>query len=89
MRLDPGQIPPGLAANARNKRFLNAVARTRPGVVLLPWSNKAEADYVHQVYAENAIVRFSGRKGFCGHNRNRGHLGQLGGYRRRLMAGLP
>lgn len=62
MRLDPGQIPPGLAANARNKRFLNAVARTRPGVVLLPWSNKAEDDYIHQVYAENAIVRFSGRK---------------------------
>ena len=62
MRLDPGQIPPGLAADARNKRFLNAVARTRPGVVLLPWSNKAEDDYVHQVYAENSIVRYSGRK---------------------------
>ena len=64
MRLDPGQIPPGLAANARNKRFLNAVARTRPGVVILPWSNKAEDDYVNQVYATNAIVRYSGRKAY-------------------------
>ena len=64
LRLDPGQIPPGLAANARNKRFLNAVARTRPGVVLLPWSNKAEDDYIHKVYAENSIVRYSGKRAF-------------------------
>jgi len=62
MRLDPGQIPPGLAASARNKRFLNAVAHTRPGVVLLPWSNKAEDDYQHKLYAQNSIVRYSGRK---------------------------
>ena len=62
MRLDPGQLPSGLAASARNKRFENAVARTRPGVVLLPWSNKAEDDYEHKVYAQGDIVRYSGRR---------------------------
>jgi hypothetical protein len=64
MRLDPAQLPSGLAASARNKRFQNAIAKTRPGVVLLPWSNKAEDDYTHQSYAENSIVRYSGKRAF-------------------------
>lgn len=61
-RLDPSQLQPGVVADARNKRFVNGIAKTRPGVVLLPWSNKAEAEYENKVYAENSIVRYSGRK---------------------------
>ena len=62
MRLDPALLSPGIAASARNKRFRDGVAQTRPGVVLLPWSNKSGLDYEHKVYAENDIVRYSGRK---------------------------
>ena len=61
-RLDPSQLQPGIVAEAKNKRFVSGVAKTRPGSVLLPWSNKAEADYEDKVYAENSIVRYSGRK---------------------------
>ena len=62
MRLDPAQLSPGLAASARNKRFENGVAKTRQGVVLLPWSNKAEDDYQHKTYSQGDIVRYSGKR---------------------------
>jgi len=62
MRLDPAQLSPGFLSSAKNKRFVNGVAETRPGVVLLPWSNKSGLDYEHKVYAKDDIVRYSGRK---------------------------
>tara|TARA_R100000808_G_scaffold1169_2_gene5505 strand:- start:1784 stop:4177 length:2394 start_codon:yes stop_codon:yes gene_type:complete len=62
MNLDPALLEPGHAAEAINKRFKNGVARTRPGLVKLNWSNLAKADYENKTYAENDIVRYSGRK---------------------------
>tara|TARA_Y100001938_G_scaffold78_2_gene98 strand:- start:1655 stop:4000 length:2346 start_codon:yes stop_codon:yes gene_type:complete len=62
MRLDPALLSPGVASEAKNKRFVNGSAQTRPGVVIMPWGNKAGADYDHKVYAANEIVRYSGKK---------------------------
>ena len=41
MRLDPALLSPGVASEAKNKRFVNGSAQTRPGVVIMPWGNKA------------------------------------------------
>ena len=30
-RLDPSQLQPGIVAEAKNKRFVSGVAKTRPG----------------------------------------------------------
>ena len=62
MNLDPALLEPGHVADAINKRFKNGVASTRPGLVKLNWSNLAKADYENKTYAENDIVRYSGRK---------------------------
>jgi len=62
MNLDPALLEPGHVAEAINKRFKNGVASTRPGLVKLNWSNLSKADYENKTYAENDIVRYSGRK---------------------------
>jgi hypothetical protein len=61
MRLDPGQLKPGFCASAKNKRFVNGKASTRPGIKKMPWSNKAADAWVEQTYATDAIVTYSGR----------------------------
>ena len=61
MRLDPGQLKPGFCASAKNKRFVNGKASTRPGIKKMPWSNKAADAWVEQSYSVGEIVTYSGR----------------------------
>lgn len=61
-RLDPGQLQPGFCFSAKNKRFENGVAATRPGIRKMPWSNKGYSHYESKAYAKNDIVKFSGQK---------------------------
>lgn len=69
MRLDPGQLKPGFCASAKNKRFVNGKASTRPGIKKMPWSNKAadawsndpEGDPLAvKSYNAGSIVTYSG-----------------------------
>ena len=62
MRLDPGLLPNGFCSEAVNKRFINGVAKTRPGIAVMNWSNSAEDYYKNQTYANGDIVRYSGLK---------------------------
>jgi hypothetical protein len=39
-RLDPAQLPPGLVAGAKNKRWNRGVAETRKGMMKLRWANR-------------------------------------------------
>ena len=61
MRLDPGQLQPGFCASAKNKRFVNGKASTRPGIKKMPWTNKARAAWEEQAYSTGEIVTYSGR----------------------------
>jgi len=61
MRLDPGQLKPGFCASAKNKRFVNGKASTRPGIKKMPWSNKAKAAWTEKTYSTGEIVTYSGR----------------------------
>jgi len=61
-RTDPALTKQGLVSSAKNRRFVNGVAKTRNGIKILPWSNKASGYYENKVYSENDIVRFSGLK---------------------------
>lgn len=45
MRRDPGQLEPGLAAEAWNIRFTDGVAAPRKGIRLIGWSARHEAGY--------------------------------------------
>ena len=61
MRLDPGQLPPGFVASARNKRFVNGTAKTRPGIKKMPWTNLAKKAWDDETtYNANEIVSYSG-----------------------------
>jgi hypothetical protein len=67
MRLDPGQLKPGFCASAKNKRFVNGKAATRPGIKKMPWSNKAADAWlekddagVAKTYPAGNIVTYSG-----------------------------
>lgn len=67
MRLDPGQLKPGLCAFAKNKRFINGKAATRPGIKKMPWTNKAYAAWTNdpdpsnpKSYSAGDIVTYSG-----------------------------
>lgn len=40
MRLDPGNLPPGWASEAINKRFREGVVEDRLGSVVVPWMNR-------------------------------------------------
>lgn len=62
MRLDPGLLPVGFCSEAINKRFINGVAKTRPGIAVMNWSNSAEDYYKNQTYANGDRVRYSGLK---------------------------
>jgi hypothetical protein len=62
MRLDPGLLPAGFCSEAINKRFVNGVAKTRPGIAVMNWSNSAEDYYKNQTYANGDRVRYSGLK---------------------------
>ena len=62
MRLDPGLLPDGFCSEAINKRFINGVAKTRPGIAVMNWSNSAEDYYKNQTYANGNRVRYSGIK---------------------------
>jgi len=61
MRLDPGQLKPGFCASAKNKRFINGKASTRPGIKKMPWSNMAKAAWTEKTYSTGEIVTYSGR----------------------------
>jgi hypothetical protein len=61
MRLDPGQLKPGFCASAKNKRFVNGKASTRPGIKKMPWSNKAADAWTEKTYNADSIVTYSGR----------------------------
>jgi len=61
MRLDPGQLQPGLCAFARNKRFITGKVATRPGIKKMPWTNKAYDAWEEKAYASGDIVTYSGR----------------------------
>jgi hypothetical protein len=43
MRVHPAQLPPGLVAFARNMRFRNGVAETRPGTAKIGWTNHTDS----------------------------------------------
>ena len=67
MRLDPGQLKPGFCASAKNKRFVNGKASTRPGIKKMPWSNKAADAWVEKdaegnpkEYTAGNVVTYSG-----------------------------
>jgi len=67
MRLDPGQLQPGLCAFAKNKRFVNGKAATRPGIKKMPWTNKVYDAWTNDVvgeatkaYVTGDIVTYSG-----------------------------
>jgi hypothetical protein len=62
MRLDPGLLPAGFCSESINKRFINGVAKTRPGIAVMNWSNSAEDYYKNQAYSSGNIVRYSGLK---------------------------
>jgi hypothetical protein len=49
MRLDPGQLPPGYASEARNKRFVDGTAVDRDGIRKLSWSNKFNPADITQI----------------------------------------
>tara|TARA_R100000808_G_scaffold23263_1_gene51432 strand:+ start:1272 stop:3815 length:2544 start_codon:yes stop_codon:yes gene_type:complete len=61
MRLDPGQLKPGFVASAKNKRFVNGKASTRPGIKKMPWTNKAADAWEEKAYSAGDIVTYSGR----------------------------
>ena len=61
MRLDPGQLKPGFCASAKNKRFVNGKASTRPGIKKMPWSNKSRTSWTEKTYSTGEIVTYSGR----------------------------
>ena len=61
MRLDPGQLQPGQCAFAKNKRFVNGKAATRPGIKKMPWTNKAADAWTEKTYTAGEIVTYSGR----------------------------
>ena len=61
MRLDPALLPPGYVSEARNKRFVNGKAATRPGIKKMPWTNKAAAVWEEKAYDPDEIVTYSGR----------------------------
>ena len=61
MRLDPGQLKPGFCASAKNKRFVNGKAATRPGIKKMPWTNKSKNAWLEKTYNANDIVTYSGR----------------------------
>ena len=63
MRLDPGQLQPGLCAFARNKRFVTGKAVTRPGIKKMAWSNRNEDPWTNddtKEYAIGDVVTYSG-----------------------------
>ena len=60
-RLDPSLVPPYFCSFAKNKRFRDGGAITRPGIKPMPWSNKNIDAYSHQAYSANTIVSFSGQ----------------------------
>ncbi len=45
--LNPGEIPPGFVARARNCRFSNGEAAPRLGVAKLPWTNRVTLQSQH------------------------------------------
>jgi hypothetical protein len=61
MRLDPGQLKPGFCASAKNKRFVNGKASTRPGIKKMPWSNKSRTAWTEKTYDIGEVVTYSGR----------------------------
>jgi len=60
-RLDPAIVPPSFCSYAKNKRFRDGGAITRPGIKPMPWSNKHIDAYAHQAYAADSIVSYSGQ----------------------------
>ena len=61
MRMNPALLPPGYVAGAKNKRFTNGKAATRPGIKKMPWTNKSHAAWAEKSYSPNDIVTYSGR----------------------------
>ena len=66
-RLNPGQLEAGFVASAINKRFVNGVVETRPGIKKMPWSNCLTQAYDDNAntgsgYGTGTYVMYSGRK---------------------------
>tara|TARA_R100000808_G_scaffold1261_1_gene5919 strand:- start:368 stop:2869 length:2502 start_codon:yes stop_codon:yes gene_type:complete len=61
MRMNPALLPPGYVSEAKNKRFTNGKAATRPGIKKMPWTNKSHAAWEQKSYDPNDIVTYSGR----------------------------
>lgn len=66
-RLNPGQLEAGFVASAINKRFVNGVVETRPGIKKMPWSNCLTQAYDDNAntgsgYGVGTYVMYSGRK---------------------------
>ena len=61
MRMNPALLPPGYVSEAKNKRFTNGKAATRPGIKKMPWTNKSHDAWAEQSYSPNDIVTYSGR----------------------------
>ena len=61
MRMNPALLQPGYVAEAKNKRFTNGKAATRPGIKKMPWTNASHDAWVEQSYGANKIVTYSGR----------------------------
>ena len=56
-RLDPSQLPPGIAAHAKNKRFNRGVAETRKGIIKLRWANRIiTATYTEDITTDELTV---------------------------------
>ena len=67
MRMNPSLLPPGYVSAAKNKRFTNGKAATRPGIKKMPWTNKAHDAWVSKnedgtakSYAADEIVTYGG-----------------------------
>jgi hypothetical protein len=54
-RMDPAQLPAGIAASAINMRFSNGIAEPRKGIVKLPWSNRVDDNDDTKVIPFNVI----------------------------------
>ena len=60
-RLDPAIVPPSFCSYAKNKRFRDGGAVTRPGIKPMPWSNKHINAYANKAYSTGSIISYSGQ----------------------------
>lgn len=59
MRLDPSQLEPGFASEAKNMRFRNGVPETRKGFIFPPWCNKITAGSISSWGSVHGVAIYS------------------------------